>query len=272
MSRVNASLSNKTSPVLSAALPMMVVVLSFWTPLCYWLLHYSVSHSETRVEALPWRLFAHTFLLAAGTALLAVLAAYPVAILAWLFQGRAARMLSLMMLLPVLVGLLARNYSWIGMLSQTKSSTTLRWLLPGISLYGTTAVYAVMFYIFLPIAFFIVRQGFNAVRSGQIEAGRSLGATESELLWRVVLPQTRRQAITAMVFIFGNALGYFVTPRMIGGGNYDMVGNAIWQYTNKLAAFNEASYIALLLLGCCVPVYLFAYFQILKSRQRVLGR
>src|SRR5713226_6977911 len=115
MSRLRTSPSNKWSGFLFAALPLMVVVLSFWAPLSYWLLHYSFSHSvDSQIEALPWRLFAHTFLLAAVTAVVTVLAAYPVAILAWLFPGQPARILSLVMLLPILVGLLARNYSWIG--------------------------------------------------------------------------------------------------------------------------------------------------------------
>ncbi len=175
--------------------------------------------------------------------------------------------------MPLAVGFLARNYSWIGVLSgnDTVSSLGLYYLQAEKLLYTKEAVVLVMAYIFIPFAYFILKNAFDAIRVEEIEAAVVLGATDAEVVLKVLFPRTLRQAAIGIVLIFAIALGYFVTPRMLGGGKVDMVGNLVWNYAN-LGQFAMASRISFWFLLVFSPFYAVSFLLIVLARRRVLGR
>jgi putative spermidine/putrescine transport system permease protein len=180
--------------------------------------------------------------------------------------------MSAIMVLPLLMGLLARNYSWIGLLSNPGSIGNIGKVLFGAKfLYSQNAVVLVMTSVFVPISYFILVQGVRSIRAVQFDAAQTLGLTDYKIVFFVMLPMTIRAAILAFGFVFAFSVGFFVTPSMLGGGNYDFIGNAILVYIN-FGRFEIASTISLAFLGLILaPAIVIAWYA-LKRRHFVSGR
>ncbi|QDT43475.1 Putrescine transport system permease protein PotH [Gimesia alba] len=250
-----------------------VVGIFYWIPMTWWILDLLVLEGLS----IPWNLslgvlFFRTFMLSLLCSLMSVVAAYP-AVLLWRFSsGLSQKVLIVLTVLPLLMGLLSRNYSWIGLFSNETVNSVTNLLLFGKNfLYTPAAVVVVMTSIFVPLSFFILLQGVASIRQEQIDAARTLGVSDSRILLTVVLPQTYRAAMLACSFTFALAIGFFVTPKMIGGGNVDFIGNIILLYV-EIGKFNKASGIGLLFLlvflvpGTFVTWYLFRYRQLTSGR------
>jgi spermidine/putrescine transport system permease protein len=268
----------KTSPVaaIAVAWPILLLLVGFWLPIGIWIVKYG--SAPRTISVFCSGLFLHalltTALIATATTVSSLVLAYPIALLWWNSNRTVANWLTRILFLPLIVGLLARNYAWIGLLTgqDMVSSFGLVVIKAEQSLYTWRAVIIVMTYIFIPIAFFVLVYALSTISRFEIEAARTLGSTDREVLTKIVLPHTLRQSVIGAFLIFANALGYFVTPHMLGGGNFDMLGNLIWNNLIKLGLFDEASALALSLIIVLIPFYLIAFFLIIRSRQKVLGR
>lgn len=255
--------------------PILILLIGFWVPVFVWLLKASNPTTQTLIysgDAFEKLMF-NTTKVAALTTISSLLLAYPLAILWWTSGKRVSTLIASVVFLPLLVGLLARNYSWIGLLSSDTAFSSLGLSLIGAEslLYTVYSVILVMTYIFVPIAYFILLNALDSISTYEIEAAQTNGATGFEIVTRLVLPHTFRQASIGGFLIFANALGYFVTPRMLGGGNYDMIGNLIWGYSN-LGDFPVASSLATTFLLWFSPFYLASFVLIVRSRKRIIGR
>lgn len=252
----------------------LVFVLFYWTPLLWWLLRYA-SHGFARIPSnLPFAiLLGRTFKISSIVSCTAVLAAYPVALLWRVSSTGIRRLLIGLMTAPLLLGFIARNYSWIGMLTSPDPLTSLGWSLVGGSalLYTEIAVELVMAAAFIPIAFFLLVQGVAAVTQDNVDAARTLGASDIAVLSFVVIPQSLRAAVLALGMIFTMSLGWFITPRMLGGGKFDFVSNAVLTLVD-LGLFSDASNLALyFLMATAIPTLAVTLFAV-RRRRLVTGR
>src|SRR3712207_9412296 len=110
----------------------------------------------------------------------------------------------------------------------------------------------------------------SSVKDRYVEAARTLGAKDWKILLFVIIPLSLRAALLAFGLILAMAVGYFVTPNMMGGGKVDFVSNATLQYIN-LGLFGGASAVAIYFLAIMiVPVLLIALFA-LKRRALLTG-
>lgn len=251
-----------------------LLALGYWLPIGWWPLTYAYTGSLQLPAGFPYlAIFSNTFLISLGAAIAAIVGAYPLVLL-WRLSGKLVRYsIVFLMVVPMVMGLLARNYSWIGMLSSHTLAGSLGWSVLGGNafLFSTLSVYVVMACIFVPVAFFMLVQGTMAVRPEHVEAARTLGLQDWKIVLAVVIPQTYRAALLAFGLIFTMSVGYFVTPRMIGGGKIDFVGNAILTYLN-LGKFGEASAIALVFLASVAVPAAVVTVLAMRRRMRVTGR
>ena len=251
----------------------VLLLLFYWFPIVWWVGNLLIGRGVYLPPGLPlWSLIGRTVTLSLMSSVLSVLVAYP-GVLLWRLSGSPARRLVLaLMVLPLLMGLLSRNYSWIGLLSNRGIIGSVGSTLLGEDfLYSRTAVVVVMASVFMPISFFILVQGTALIRKIQIDAAKTLGAPDWRIVFSVVLPLTRRAAALAIGFTFALAVGFFVTPRMLGGGKYDFVGNAILMYVD-LGLFNAASTVSIIFLAVgLLPAIGIAWYS-MRRRRLVSGR
>jgi putative spermidine/putrescine transport system permease protein len=166
------------------------------------------------------------------------------------------------MSLPLFMGMLARNHGWIGMMSAKTAATSLGWSFLGGNdiLYTRRAVWIVMSFIFLPWTFFLLRLSLRGVTSLHVEAAASLGAGSRSIIIRLFIPAILRGGVISLLLVYCTSLGYFITPMMLGGNAYPLPGIYILKLID-LGSFDEASYLALVLLATTAPfATIFLYF------------
>lgn len=238
-------------------LPILFLLLFFILPIVLWVIKYKSTFTVDFILDPPFpRQLATTYLLSLITSVASVVIAYPLALTWWVKKRNYfSKVVLALVFVPFALGLITRNYTWMSILSYTDIG------------YSFNAVIIVMVYIFIPFAFFILIQGFTTIPSSNLEAAKIMGANLFESFRKIILPQTQRQVLISGFLVFTNSLCYYITPAMIGGGNYDMTGNVIWQHVDR-GLFTEASGISIAFVVYMIPVFIFALYFIIKRKKR----
>lgn len=187
--------------------------------------------------------------------------AYPVS---WLLSAGSRRwqaFLLICVLLPFWTSLLVRTSAWIVLLQRNGlANDLLLWL--GITqerlqlLYSRPGVIIAMIHILLPFMILPVYAAMNNIPRFQLRAGLSLGASPYTVFRRVFLPQTVPGLRTGTIIVFVMALGFYITPALIGGPSDQMLSGFIALYLNERLDWATASALALTLTSVMALGYL----------------
>lgn len=172
-------------------------------------------------------------------ALFAVLIGYPAAYAIAKAPARWQPVLLFLAVLPFWSNYLIRTYAWIVLLNREGLITQLlRWLgytgEPPSLLYTQGAVIVGLVYNYLPFVILACYASLSRLNAELLEASRDLGASAFTTFRRVTLPLTAPGIAAGAVFVFVLSIGNFLTPALLGGGRFQMIGNLI--YDQFLAA------------------------------------
>lgn len=242
-------------------IPILYLIFFFLLPIILWISIYNDQFTLRSITAPQFfKQFWLTGLISFITAIASVLFTYPIALLWWnCRKNKWSSVIMYLVFIPIILGLLTRNYAWMNLLSYTSFE------------YSFNAVIVVMVYIFIPFTFFVLIQGFSNISENSLDAAKVMGANIVESFIKVIFPQTVRHIFIALFLVFANSLCYYITPAMIGGGNFDMIGNIIWKYVDK-GLFSDASNIALTFICYAVPSFIIALYFIYRRRKIFLSR
>lgn len=189
---------------------------------------------ERRVYVkLWWR----TFLLSFLVTLFCVLLGYPVSYLLSTLPLRHSNLLMICVLLPFWTSLLVRITAWIVMLNQQGVINDVL-----VSLYildddnrlpmmfNFTGTLIVMTQILLPFMILPVYSVMKTIPPSYMRAAMSLGATPTWAFIKVYIPQTLPGVGAGVLLVFIVAIGYFITPELVGGKDGQLIGNAIARF------------------------------------------
>lgn len=177
-------------------------------------------------------IFARTLGLAVGTTLATLVLGFPTA---WFIATRPKRSRSFWLFLvtiPFWCNLLVRTFAIMQLIrNEGVINTVLLWLgvigQPIQMLYTDFAVGLGMAYVYLPLMVLPLYASIEKFDFRLIEAAYDLYANHWRALTRVVLPTVRPGLVAGSILVFIPALGAYVVPRMLGGGNRMMIGNLI---------------------------------------------
>lgn len=162
----------------------------------------------------------------AATLLLALPTAYFIA------RSRHKTGLLLLVIIPFWTNFLIRIYAWIAILGNNGFlNNALAFF--GISkeplqlMYNPWAVVIVLVYTYLPFAILPLYSAIEKFDFALLEAARDLGATMSQSIFKVLLPNIKTGITTAILFTFIPAFGQYAIPQIVGGKDSFMVGNII---------------------------------------------
>ncbi|MBB6426959.1 ABC transporter permease [Sphingopyxis sp. JAI128] len=205
-------------------------------------------------QAVFTAIYLRTFKISALVALFCIILGYPVAYLLASLPERRANPLLILVLLPFWTSALVRTAAWAVLL---QTDGVINSLLQAIGLldapvqliYNRLGVYIAMTHVLLP--FFIlplygVMKGISPVA---MRAASSLGASPLRAFLRIYLPQTLPGVAAGAIIVFTLALGYYVTPALVGGGADQMISASIAFYTNQSLNWGMAAALSLLLLA-----------------------
>ena len=206
-------------------------------------------------------LFARTFAIAFFTTIACLVIGYPVAYFLATTSTRWRTILIPLVIIPFWTSLLVRTFAWQVILGKTG---LLNWALLGSGveraplsmLFNRFGVYVGMVQILLPYAILPVFSVMRTIPAHLMDSAASLGANRLRAFLRVYLPLTLHGVGAGAVLIFILALGFFVTPALLGGAPDRMVSNMIESSLNEEGNWEGAAALALLLLVPTVALYL----------------
>ena len=208
-------------------------------------------------------LFVKTFLLSGLITISCLVLAFPVAHLLAVLPMRKANLLMIFVLLPFWTSLLVRTTSWIVVLQgQGVVNNTLVAL--GIlsddgrlaMMYNQTGTIIVMTHVLLPFMILPLYSVMKTIPPSYARAARSLGATSWTTFRRIYLPQTLPGIGAGALLVFILAVGYYITPALVGGADGQLISNFIDFHMDKSNWSLAAALSAMLLAGVLVLYWL----------------
>ena len=216
--------------------------------------------SERRIYlALLWR----TFVVSLSITALCLLLGYPIAHLIAHSSPRTANLLLILVLVPFWTSLLVRTTSWIVLL-QTQG--VINDLLVTIGLIGDDGRLAMIYnmigtlvamtHVLLPFMILPLYSIMRAIPSNQMSAAASLGASSFQAFWRVYWPQTLPGVGAGSLLVFILAIGYYITPALVGGSTGQLISNMIAYHMQTSLNWSLAGALGGILLVCVIALYL----------------
>jgi putative spermidine/putrescine transport system permease protein len=225
-------------------------------------------------QAIYRDVFARTFTISFGVTALCLILGFPVAyLLATLPAGRS-NLLMIFVLLPFWTSLLVRTCAWIVLLQREGVvNNSLRWLgivdEPLRLIYNRFGVYVAMTHVLLPFMILPLYSSMKAISPAYMRAAASLGASPVTAFLRVYLPQTLPGIGAGCLLVFILALGYYITPALVGGAADQMISYFIALYTTETVNWGLASALGAVLL--LATLLLAAVYGKLVHGQQVTG-
>ncbi|MFP3515275.1 ABC transporter permease [Pseudomonas sp. SIMBA_077] len=205
-------------------------------------------------------IFARTFYIGGVVTLLCLLLGFPVAYwLATLPEGKS-NLLMICVLLPFWTSLIVRTAAWVVLLqSDGMINRSLLFLgvidTPVQLVFNRTGVIIAMTHVLLPFMILPLYSVMKNIPSNYVRAAISLGAHPFVAFWRVYVPQTFAGLAAGALLTFILAIGYYVTPALVGGAADQMVSYFVAFYTNKTVNWGMASALGSLLLIATLLLY-----------------
>lgn len=215
-------------------------------------------------------LFLRTLTLSAGVAALCVLLGFPIAYLMARLPERRANLLMIMVLLPFWTSILVRIASWIVLLQR---EGVINQALVGLGLvasearpaliYNMTGTVVVGTYVLLPFVVLPLYSVMRAIPPHLTRAAVSLGAHPFAAFRSVYLPLTVPGITAGSSLVFILAIGYFITPALVGGQSGQLISNVIAYHMQQSLNWGLAAALStVLLLG--ISVLYAAYAALLR--------
>jgi putative spermidine/putrescine transport system permease protein len=209
-------------------------------------------------------LFVKTFLVSGLITLICLLLAFPVAHLLATLPMAKANLLMILVLLPFWTSLLVRTTSWIVLLQGEGVVNELFIALGLITaegrmqmIYNQLGTIIVMTHVLLPFMILPLYSVMRVIPPSYARAARSLGATSWTTFRRIYLPQTLPGIGAGALLVFILAVGYFITPALVGGADGQLISNLIDFHMKNSNWSMAAALSAMLLAGVLVLYWLY---------------
>ncbi|MFE2039753.1 ABC transporter permease [Streptomyces sp. NPDC059477] len=198
------------------------------------------------------RVVVRTLVMALVVAVTTLLLAYPYAYLMTVTGPRARAVLMALVLLPFWTSLMARNFAWIVLLQDGGPLGMLGSLFgrDGHGLLGSAPGVAIgMIQVLLPYMVLPLYSVMSGIDHRLLSAASGLGASKVTCFRRIYLPLSLPGVISGTTLVFVLALGFYVTPKLLGSPKESMVAQVIGTKVEKLLDFGGAGAFSVLLLA-----------------------
>ena len=219
----------------------------------------NIVHAEPD-QSIYLNVFGRTFVIGVGVTLFALLLGYPLAYWISTLPERRANLVMVLVLIPFWTSVLVRVAAWIVLL-QSEGLVNTALLGSGLIgsplalLFNRVGVYISMTHILLPFMILPLYSVMKSVPPTYQRAAVSLGSHPFAAFWRVYVPQTYPGIGAGVLLVFILAIGYYITPALLGGPNDQMVSYYIAYFTNVTINWGMACALGALLLAATLLLY-----------------
>ncbi|WP_028042283.1 ABC transporter permease [Candidatus Stoquefichus massiliensis] len=204
------------------------------------------------------------------TTAICFLIGYPIAYMIAKCKENTQTILILLITIPTWINLLMRTYAWMSILS---NNGIINNLLQSIGLgrvhmmYTDFAVVIGMVYNFLPFMILPIHTSLTNMDKSLTEASMDLGASRIQTFFKVTFRLSLSGVLTGITMVFLPAISAFVIPKMLGGGQYSLIGNFIEQQFITVGNWHFGSAVSLVL--AVIVIVLMALIYRVEKRTNV---
>ncbi len=216
----------------------------------------------------------NTFVISALVTVGCVIVSYPLAYMMATMSPWAARVVTFVVLLPFWTSALVRTTSWIillqrqGVLNTVLTSTGLTDE-PIAFVFNLSGVLIGMIHVLMPFVVMPLYAAFRGIDRNLLLAAESLGAGAPSIARRIILPLTAPGVIAGAIIVFMNALGYYITPALLGGPGQTMIAMMIQFHLQEQLDWAMAAALSLTLLT--ITLLVFWQFQRVFGLEKLWG-
>lgn len=239
--------------VMMLVLPMALIALySFMQqgnaiiPFSFTLEHYKKFFTDPDFLLVLWR----SLVIAIKTTIICLAIGYPAAYYISRCSEHVQNILVLCITLPTWINALVRTYAWIGILTEGGILQTILSFFGFKNvelLYTEGAVLLGMVYNFLPFMILQINTSLCKMDHSLLEASADLGAKGAQTFRRVTLPLSMPGVINGITLVFLPAVSSFFIPKLLGGGQYFLIGNLIENQFITAGEWNFGSAISMIM-------------------------
>jgi ABC-type spermidine/putrescine transport system permease subunit I len=206
--------------------------------------------------------------------LLTLLAGYPIAYFLCHSDRLRFTLVLFCIIVPYFTSVIVRTYSWMVLLGRNGIVNQL--LLgsglvdaPMALLYNKTGILIGMTYVLLPYMILTLYAAMKAIDPSYMRAAHALGASRTYAFRHVYLPLSAHGAISGCLIVFILAIGFFITPALMGGPSDVMIAMLIERSVEIMLDWPSAAIMSLLLLALTLVLYAI-YYRVTDVR-RMMG-
>ena len=208
---------------------------------------------------------------------LCLLLAFPVAYLLSILKSRTSNMLMILVLLPFWTSLLVRTSAWIALLQKEGVINSLL-VATGVlddanrllMIHNKAGTIIAMVHVLLPFMVLPLYSVMKTIPPSYMRAARSLGATPFTAFTKVYMPNTVPGIGAGAILVFILAIGYYITPALVGGQSGTLISNLIAYHLESSLNWGLAAALGAILLVAVFALYL-VYDKIVGIDNMKLG-
>lgn len=192
-----------------------------------------------------------------------IMLAYPICYMLATQPARVANLLLILVLLPFWTSLLVRTSAWIVLLQQQGVINDFLVTIGAVDeqgrlrmIYNRTGTIIAMVHILLPFMVLPLFSVMKTIPPSYLRAAKSLGANPYRAWWNVYFPLTLPGLAAGCILVFILAIGYYITPALVGGSTGIFISNLIADnMQGSSAQLKLASALATILLVAVLAIY-----------------
>ncbi|MCF0134383.1 MAG: ABC transporter permease [Blautia sp.] len=184
------------------------------------------------------------------TTVLCLLLGYPLAYIITKFSEQTQGILIMLVTIPMWINLLLRTYAWMNLLSDNGIINNILGKLgigPIPMMYTDFSVILGLVCNFMPFMIIPIHTSLSKMDKSLIEAAYDLGANRFQTFWKVIWQMSIPGVLNGIMMVFLMAISSFVIPKLLGGGQYMLIGNLIESQFISVGNWNFGSAISLIL-------------------------
>jgi len=203
-----------------------------------------------------------------------LLIGYPIAFYLANSGGLRFTLVIFCIIVPYFTSVIVRTYSWMVLLGRNGIVNQILLQLGAVDqplalLYNKLGIVIGMTYVLLPYMVLTLYAAMKAIEPSLVQAARALGASDAYVFRRVYFPLTLHGVISGSLIVFILAIGFFITPALMGGPSDVMVAMLVERSVEIMLDWQSAAVMSLLLLA--VTLVLYALYARVTDLRRFMG-
>ena len=237
--------------VLFIVIPLILIVFFSFTKQVDGRYMFTLDNFDKFFNVMYFKVVRRSLVLAFISTVLCLIVGYPTAYIISKAKPSRRATLLLLCILPMWMNFLLRTYAWSAILGKNGFINTLLGMVglgPINILYTDAAVLLGMVYNFLPFMILPIHTILSKMDQDLINAAKDLGANNFQVFTKVILPLSLPGVISGITMVFMPAVSTFVISKLLGGGQFYLIGNLIEQEFMSVGDWHFGSAISIFMM------------------------